>query len=1035
MKAIIYCVLVGFLTCMTSLAFAQSGQKFASGGNSLAVGEFLGTINDFPLYVKVNNALALTIEPGGKVKINSLSGGEGIVRYDIYGTLSQIPFSGDKQTVLLGNGHWGEIPLPENYWKIDQSTNHLYTLTPGNVGIGTQTPVMKLDVNGDAVVRGYLYVNNGVIIGKKIDSKSVYSDTLEVSEKMRANEVVSKIMYSDSLDAIKINTENIEASKEAKIGSELILDGLNSQIFSNSGLIDFKNTNLKTTGDITANRINATTLHVDSLNVSNVNTTADIVTTGNIYARRIYAEKSVSVGNFTFKNGGTVIGPGKDTIKTENRMAIVSEANSIRMVSDTVIMNDRLAIGREYAEYSLDVAGNARFQDKLIVEGGLIIGKEYQGEKGEIDSLISKEASIDTVRSENVRATEINAEERINIGSGNTIRIDGLNSQITSTTGKIDFGSNELRTSGPITGGAINMDNAHFLVLDVTTRINIGSNTLILENNPWGGLPNSIYTHSTDPNEDCTLQLQSTNLNDNNTIINYNNDGNVGIGTNNPQEKLEVNGNIRVNNKDIYLRTSDVNGHHGLGWYGNENFVDKPFAGKNVNGPVLYGYNGGALGSRQGFPPTTPYEENIALVWKSDGKVGIGTDNPQKSLHVKDIKQLSIQPDQIVDLPPIPLDPYDEVNNNAANEATGSLRLELVAGPGNQAIWDIEPVTSLSQTSAQVNKLYIGPKDKDIPVMALNYDGKVGIGTTNPHERLQIGDRWTFHNGGTKIIGYNYKYENNLPKRIKIGPVSMICFGDDGDIDFRFAPDGSENTDITSNQITGLKITNNGTVGIGTGTESPNAKLHITGISDNSAGLIVGNNPEQNSGLSFLNTCNQPHGWIRGEICTGYKATSSGWEITTPHNDYSGIRFEGAGIAFIVGRPDNTPSDATELNKVMIIQNNGNVGIGTANPNAKLCVKGTIKASEEIIVEDPATNGWADFVFDDTYKLSPLSEVESFIKTNKHLPDIPSASSVQENGVSLVDMNKRLLQKIEELTLYIIEQEKRIQKLESESNR
>ncbi|OFZ06265.1 MAG: hypothetical protein A2491_11975 [Bacteroidetes bacterium RIFOXYC12_FULL_35_7] len=148
------------------------------------------------------------------------------------------------------------------------------------------------------------------------------------------------------------------------------------------------------------------------------------------------------------------------------------------------------------------------------------------------------------------------------------------------------------------------------------------------------------------------------------------------------------------------------------------------------------------------------------MLMQANGFVGIGTDNPQKSLHVKDIKQLTIQPDQIVDLPPIPLDPYDEVNNNAANEATGSLRLELVAGPGNQAIWDIEPVTSLSQTSTQVNKLYIGPKDKDIPVMALNYDGKVGIGTTNPHERLQIGDRWTFHNGGTKIIGYNYKYEN-----------------------------------------------------------------------------------------------------------------------------------------------------------------------------------------------------------------------------------------------------------------------------------
>jgi hypothetical protein len=611
--------------------FAQSGQKWAAEGTTAGTNDFVGTTNNVSLKLKVNNALALIIEPGGKVKLNSLSGGEGIVRYDVYGTLSQIPFSGDNQTVLLGNGQWGPLPIPQNYWKIDQTTQHLYTLTPGNIGIGTQTPAMKLDVNGDAVVRGYLYVNNGVIIGKKIDSRSVYSDTLEVSEKMRANELTSKIMYSDSLDAIKVNVENLAASIEAKIGTALVLDGLNSEIYSNSGLIDFKNTNLKTTGNISANRINAVSFHVDSLTVSNVNTTADIITTGDIYARRIFAEKSVSVGNFTFKNGGTVSAPGKDTIKTENRMAIVSEANSIRMVSDTVIMSDRVAIGRENAEYSLDVAGNARFQQKLIVEGGLIIGKEYQGEKGEIDSLVSREASIDTLRTENVRATEVNAEERINIGSGNTIRIDGLNSQITSTTGKIDFGSNELRTTGPITGVAFNIGTGSFATLNVTNKINIGANTLILENDP-SGLHNSIYTHGAAQNED--LFIQSTDLNDNNTIINYKNRGNVGIGTENPQTKLEVEGNVRINNNDLFLRTSDVDGHHGLGWYGIENFIIKPFAGINVNGPVLYGYGGGALGSRQGFPPTTPYVENLALVWKDNGFVGIGTANPEHRLHI-----------------------------------------------------------------------------------------------------------------------------------------------------------------------------------------------------------------------------------------------------------------------------------------------------------------------------------------------------------------------------------------------------------------
>ncbi len=113
----------------------------------------------------------------------------------------------------------------------------------------------------------------------------------------------------------------------------------------------------------------------------------------------------------------------------------------------------------------------------------------------------------------------------------------------------------------------------------------------------------------------------------------------------------------------------------------------------------------------------------------------------------------------------------------------------------------------------------------------------------------------------------------------------------------------------------------------------------------------------------------------------------------------------------------------------VIIKSNGNVGIGTSNPgNAKLAVKGTIRAIELKI----RANGWADFVFDEDYQLKPLVELEKYIKENHHLPDIPSADKVEKEGLSVGEMNKRLLQKVEELTLYIIEQEKRIKKLEQQ---
>jgi hypothetical protein len=100
----------------------------------------------------------------------------------------------------------------------------------------------------------------------------------------------------------------------------------------------------------------------------------------------------------------------------------------------------------------------------------------------------------------------------------------------------------------------------------------------------------------------------------------------------------------------------------------------------------------------------------------------------------------------------------------------------------------------------------------------------------------------------------------------------------------------------------------------------------------------------------------------------------------------------------------------------------GNVGIGTTNPTEKLSVNGKIRA-REVIVE---TAGWSDYVFADDYKLQSLADVEAQIKTNKHLPGVPSAQEVAEKGVSLGDMQAVLLAKIEELTLHQIAQEKRM---------
>jgi len=116
----------------------------------------------------------------------------------------------------------------------------------------------------------------------------------------------------------------------------------------------------------------------------------------------------------------------------------------------------------------------------------------------------------------------------------------------------------------------------------------------------------------------------------------------------------------------------------------------------------------------------------------------------------------------------------------------------------------------------------------------------------------------------------------------------------------------------------------------------------------------------------------------------------------------------------------------------MVLNSQGNLGIGTATPNNnyRLSVAGAIRA-EEVVVE----TGWADFVFEDDYQLRSLPEVKNYIAEHGHLPDVPSAKEVQSEGVSLGETQTILLQKIEELTLYVIELEEKMKTLEVETQR
>ncbi len=120
-----------------------------------------------------------------------------------------------------------------------------------------------------------------------------------------------------------------------------------------------------------------------------------------------------------------------------------------------------------------------------------------------------------------------------------------------------------------------------------------------------------------------------------------------------------------------------------------------------------------------------------------------------------------------------------------------------------------------------------------------------------------------------------------------------------------------------------------------------------------------------------------------------------------------------------------------------IFEKNGDIGIGTANPDALLTVNGNIHTREVLVDLEGAVA--PDYVFENYFegdsKLNPsyafltLDEVAQFIEKNHHLPGVPSALDLEEEGMSLKAMNLILLEKVEELTLYLIEQQKEIQVL------
>lgn len=277
--------------------------------------------------------------------------------------------------------------------------------------------------------------------------------------------------------------------------------------------------------------------------------------------------------------------------------------------------------------------------------------------------------------------------------------------------------------------------------------------------------------------------------------------------------------------------------------------------------------------------------------------------------------------------------------------------------------------------------------------------GNVGVGTYSPLTKLHVNGSLTsntinLNESGTNI-GFLSRGASVTSGWAATPDVLAITY-----IQHDFAIGGSSKSDGSWKGASIYINSDNGLVGIGT--TAPQAKLDVNGnlnagpISSTISGADIGGY------ISLRNPAKTTSG------------AASTWKIMNMSGSY--------GNSLQFWAYDDVGCGTGLCSNRFTLMDNGNVGIGTVDTKGyKLAVNGSavfIKAVVKSYVN------WPDYVFDSSYQLKPLSEIETFIRTNKHLPDIPSAAAVNNDGIDLGENQTTLLKKIEELTLYLIDEQK-----------
>jgi hypothetical protein len=538
--------------------------------------------------------------------------------------------------------------------------------------------------------------------------------------------------------------------------------------------------------------------------------------------------------------------------------------------------------------------------------------------------------------------------------------------------------------------------------------------------------------------------------------------GNVGIGTGTPTSKFHLVGNMltesgsfTINNPTAILQLQNA----GV----NKGFLQ--LSGNNVRIGTNSGNTGGEFIVRM--------NGNTNMVIDSTGDMGIGIADPERKLHVEGGSIMVAHPGSIVGVPYAPTVTF---KMTAEDEKKGGMRF----------IRDGSYLAEMMYTVDADGPNYIslsadGSGKKDI---FLNSNSRVGINmngsTFNPLAQLHVratsgNDAMAIHSTLTSDNATIQFYDASISGGNANDKKTFIELQDGNNL--RMGTNSGNNVGDLIIRMDGtdrVMVDQAGKVGIGT--FPPIAKLHVDGGDDAEPNPFDGN---------------------------GYLMLGDPIHTNVIFDNNEILARDGANSATLTVQNDGGAFKVGSTNR-LFVGDNGNVGINTGNPLAKLDVIGRIRVDQDneaigitgnnpyiglwfndiyrskiqqltdqlyihsndkvhldgdqiaignmlgtadgykltvtgkIICEElkvELTANWPDYVFADEYQLKPLYELKSFIETNHHLPNIPTAIDVEKEGFEVGEMNRKLLEKVEELTLYVIALQEQIDQLKSSTHK